>query len=291
MGYIISDITDACQLPLEVYWTDIGREYLIGKKQNRKKGIKVSYFSLGDSDCNYLVSDEPNNFLPIDFVPDITGDVDSCLKGTKGKIKSNLYLLPKHLIKTKQYTIKLIDNTNNSFNSCNINDLNYNIYINNVSIFNYEFNYKKYTGSDLIFLTQQDAQNYVDNNIKTNIKPEFINNVVFSVGINKNTNNTFTLFNPLFIITTNSFNDNVTDNSTSICGNNLKTTINFNSVTISNPNADVIEIENYSNRTTISGCDSVYLDCSAYYGIYAFSSVDMKSIWGCITSEFDGWVG
>ena len=93
MGYIISDITDACQLPLEVYWTDIGREYLIGKKQNRKKGIKVSYFSLGDSDCNYLVSDEPNNFLPIDFVPDIAGDVDSCLKGTKAEIKSNLYLL------------------------------------------------------------------------------------------------------------------------------------------------------------------------------------------------------
>lgn len=291
MGYIISDITDACQLPLEVYWTDIGREYLIGKKINRKKGIKALYFSLGDSDCNYLVSDEPNNFLPIDFVPDIAGDVNSCLKGTKNSIKSNIYLLPKNLIKTKQYIIKLNDNTNSTITSCDINSLLYQLNINNISIFNNNLNYKTYTGSDKIFLTQKDAQNYIDNNIKTNIKSEFINNVSYSVGINKNTNNTFTLFNPMFIIITDSFTDNVTDNSTTICGNNLNTIINFTSIAISNPNADVIQTENYSNRTTISGCDSVYLDCSSYYGIYAFSSVDMESIWGCITSEFEGWVG
>lgn len=292
MGFIFSDSSDACNLPLEIYWTDLGREYLIGKKSNRKKGISVKYFTLGDSDCNYIISEEPNNMLPPNFVPDAAGDVTNCLKGTKDNIlKSNVYLLPQHLIKTKQYTITLTDNTNNSTASCQINDLIYKIYLNGSNIFINDLIYSVYTGGGRIFLTEQDAQTYVDNNIIANINSLYINNVSFTVGINKNTNGTFSLFNPMFIIITDAFTDLVADNSTSICSNSLKTNISFSTAVISDPNAGTPAIDDYSVNTKISGCDSVVVDCSAYYNIYAFSSTPLTNIWDCIVSNFSGWVG
>lgn len=71
MGFIVTGQTETV-----VYLTHIGAEYLAGKKTSPKDLI-IKYFSLGDSDANYLVDERLN----ADYVPDLTGrDASCCLK-------------------------------------------------------------------------------------------------------------------------------------------------------------------------------------------------------------------
>jgi len=67
-----------CFNNFEVFWTDIGKDYLIGKNTN-KRGLYITSFSLGDNDCNYLINPIPKS----SFITDITGNHKTCLLGTK----------------------------------------------------------------------------------------------------------------------------------------------------------------------------------------------------------------
>jgi len=70
MGFITTGQTD-----IVVYLTPVGAEYLAGKKKS-KTDLGIKYFTLGDSDTNYLVLKKLNK----GYVPDATGEDSSCLK-------------------------------------------------------------------------------------------------------------------------------------------------------------------------------------------------------------------
>ena len=67
---------------LYAYLTPKGREYIVdGDKQD----FQIAYFTLHDDDVNYFVSSNISAgttyyTLPSGFVPDITGDADTCIK-------------------------------------------------------------------------------------------------------------------------------------------------------------------------------------------------------------------
>jgi hypothetical protein len=67
---------------LYAYLTPKGREYILdGDKQD----FQIAYFTLHDDDVNYFVSSNISAgttyyTLPSGFVPDITGDADTCIK-------------------------------------------------------------------------------------------------------------------------------------------------------------------------------------------------------------------
>lgn len=294
MGFIKEDnIIDWCDMNLNIYWTDIGKKYLYGGKNGRKTGIRATYFSLGDSDTNYNVSDNPILELPHNFVPDISGFESNCLLGTKHNfINNHINFLSANLIKTKKYYINLIDNTNQSTNSCNINDLIYKIFYNGSNIFINDKIYSVYTAKNIDFRTKLDAEDYINKNIINNIDASFVNNVSVVSGIKQNIDNTYSISNIGFIITTNVFNDQVGDNESYICSNSLNTEIRFETVITSNPNPS--NFINNSNQTQILGCGDVIpttIDCSQYYSISAFNfNVELSEIWECIVSNFDGWI-
>ena len=78
MGFLPSNGV-LCFNDFDIFWTDIGRDYLIGKNPN-KAGLLIHSFCLGDNDTNYT-----NSFAPeIGFIPDATGYHRGCLLGTKG---------------------------------------------------------------------------------------------------------------------------------------------------------------------------------------------------------------
>jgi hypothetical protein len=74
-------ITSSTTKTLSAYLTQLGRKYVL---DGNKEDFQIEYFSLHDDDTNYnLASIKTNNIyntLPSGFVPDITGDIDSCLK-------------------------------------------------------------------------------------------------------------------------------------------------------------------------------------------------------------------
>ncbi len=77
MGFLPSNGV-LCFNDFDIFWTDIGRDYLIGKNPN-KQGLIIYSFSLGDNDTNYM-----NSFPPeLNFIPDATGNHRGCLLGTK----------------------------------------------------------------------------------------------------------------------------------------------------------------------------------------------------------------
>lgn len=92
MGYLPSNGV-LCFNDFDVFWTDIGRDYLIGKRPN-KKGLIITSFSLGDNDCNYLIAPVPKT----SFITDITGNHKPCLLATK--------------VNTIRYEIMVEGNTN-----------------------------------------------------------------------------------------------------------------------------------------------------------------------------------
>lgn len=75
MGFIPSGTSSA----MTIYFTEKGVEYLLGKRKSPEDLI-IRYFTLGDSDMNYKVT----NSLTNGYVPDISG-----LSGTSVNITGN----------------------------------------------------------------------------------------------------------------------------------------------------------------------------------------------------------
>lgn len=77
MGFIPSASTTT----LTAYLTQKGREYIL---RGNKTDFNIKFFSLHDSDINYFISsdfvDGDYNIPQSGFVPDITGDDDTCIK-------------------------------------------------------------------------------------------------------------------------------------------------------------------------------------------------------------------
>ncbi len=71
MGFISTGQTDG----MVIYFTPKAIEYLMGKKKS-KSDLSVKYFSLGDSDANYLI----NNRLISGTITDLSGEETICLK-------------------------------------------------------------------------------------------------------------------------------------------------------------------------------------------------------------------
>ncbi len=71
MGYISTGQTDG----MVIYFTPKAIEYLMGKKTS-KTDLSIKYFSLGDSDANYLI----NKRLQTGYVSDLSGEDTVCLK-------------------------------------------------------------------------------------------------------------------------------------------------------------------------------------------------------------------
>jgi hypothetical protein len=86
MGFIPSSTTQT----LSAYLTEQGRKYIL---TGLKTDFTIKYFSLHDSDINYviasnIVSSNYNN-LPNGFVPDITGDISECIKSIAKGVSPN----------------------------------------------------------------------------------------------------------------------------------------------------------------------------------------------------------
>lgn len=69
---------------LYAYLTPKGREYIL---EGDKQDFQIAYFTLHDDDVNYFISSNISAgttskylTLPSGFVPDITGDIDTCIK-------------------------------------------------------------------------------------------------------------------------------------------------------------------------------------------------------------------
>lgn len=86
MGYVgnnfINDIINSGELSIS--WTKIGREYLIGKKKNRKVGLTITYFTVSDIDTNYKI------LTRADLIPNITGEEYFCINGN---LRDNAFYL------------------------------------------------------------------------------------------------------------------------------------------------------------------------------------------------------
>ena len=108
MGFLKSNGI-VCDGNITVFWTDIGREYLMGFKKP-KDGAVPYYFSLADGDTNYLNQFEPQ----AGFIPDLTGNHNQCLLPTKDTIVRNQLTVENKLGKL----IPLISNVRD----CNISD-------------------------------------------------------------------------------------------------------------------------------------------------------------------------
>ncbi len=89
MGFVLS----SPKIILNVYYTQVGREYLI---KGTTEQSTINYFSLGDSDCNYNISQieilDSHNILPIGFVPNLTGDHIGCIKSVADGIGQKYYI-------------------------------------------------------------------------------------------------------------------------------------------------------------------------------------------------------
>ena len=80
-SYIVSSGSSQCTKELAVSWTPLGRQYLSGSRPNRVQGITIAYFTLGDSDINYNLSN--SNIESDKIIPSITGVANACLNGTR----------------------------------------------------------------------------------------------------------------------------------------------------------------------------------------------------------------
>lgn len=93
MGFIPSSST----IQLYAYFTQYGREKIANSIRN---DVRVTQFSLHDDDVNYILTKEivngTYNKLPTGFVPDLTGDIDTCIKSIANGI--NKEYLNKNLL-------------------------------------------------------------------------------------------------------------------------------------------------------------------------------------------------
>lgn len=77
MGYISAFSSFTCNNIIDVHWTELGRKYLMSFGAQRTRS-QIYYFSLSDTDKNYINVQEP---AP-GFIPDLTGDHTLCLVPT-----------------------------------------------------------------------------------------------------------------------------------------------------------------------------------------------------------------
>lgn len=78
MGFVASSST----IQLYAYFTQSAREKIF---DGEEKNFTATYFTLHDNDVNYYLSSKPTittpyNTLPSGFIPDVTGDADTCIK-------------------------------------------------------------------------------------------------------------------------------------------------------------------------------------------------------------------
>lgn len=81
MGFIGTGQSDVV-----VYLTPLGAEYLAGRKKSATD-LAIKYFTMGDSDSNYLVKKR----LQSSYVPDLTGEDSFCLKIAYDTFKYFIY--------------------------------------------------------------------------------------------------------------------------------------------------------------------------------------------------------
>jgi hypothetical protein len=89
MGFVSS----TPKITLNAYLTQVGREYFISGTVEQ---TEIMYFSVGDSDCNYLISQieigDEHNTLVSGYVPDLTGDTTGCIKSVADGIGQKYYI-------------------------------------------------------------------------------------------------------------------------------------------------------------------------------------------------------
>jgi len=71
MGFISSGQTDG----MVIYFTPKAIEFLMGQKKSASD-LAITYFTLGDSDTNYLIE----NKLGTGYITDLSGESTLCLK-------------------------------------------------------------------------------------------------------------------------------------------------------------------------------------------------------------------
>ncbi len=89
MGFVPS----TPKITLNAYLTQVGREYLI---TGTTEQATIAYFGLGDSDCNYIISQveigDEHNTLTSGYVVDITGDNVGCIKSIADGIGQRYFI-------------------------------------------------------------------------------------------------------------------------------------------------------------------------------------------------------
>lgn len=272
-----------CTKPFTISWTKLGREYLIGKKQGRKSGITVRFFSLGDSDANYYTK----SVLKSGLVPSITGVQNECINGNlRDDILFKINLNKQGLILLKDYSI-VIPKNNNDPSSCPNSALQYNVFLNNISILNTTIDYFTLLPSNP-FNTINDINNY-GNNLITFVNNQYQSDILFSYSYELIPNTILYRITGLTIKINNlSFTDFITDNSNTICNNLIQSVIVFTQKTIENPNF----VENMNmNGMVLPDCTGEF-DCADYYPeLSKAETFKLETILDCIASEFEGWIG
>jgi len=109
-------IASADTIYATAYLTELGRKYLFNSNDTPRfttldngqtiDRLKITRFSLGDTDVNYRLADQ----LASGDVPDLSGENETAIKGTKGRFLDNLIspgetTLPKTSIDTVEYKV------------------------------------------------------------------------------------------------------------------------------------------------------------------------------------------
>jgi len=86
MGFIAENNT----IQIKTYLTQLGRKYIL---DGNKEDFQIEFFTLHDDDINYQISsnivDGFYNTTPSGFIPDLTGDDDTCIKSVAYGVEPN----------------------------------------------------------------------------------------------------------------------------------------------------------------------------------------------------------
>ncbi len=239
MGYvnnigILSGTT--CTKELSISWTKLGREYLIGKRAGRKKGITIKYFSLQDKDINY--NTDLNN--RDSFVPNITGIDNQCINGNLvDEVQSLVNLNKEGLILVKDFNIYLKDNENDA--NCPTNQVIYDAFIDGVSIFKTKPNYYNMYFSHT---TGGPYYDYGNSYFKASYIKDSLSSIIDVTFSQRPFGTSEIIYAYNLKIKSLPGNSVVTDNIADICGNKFSSTITFEQKVIIDPNA--IDTDNIS---------------------------------------------
>lgn len=257
MGFVNND--SGLTNNLKISWTDIGREYLIGLRANRKSGLIIKKFSLSDKDINYTVKDQDY----INLIPNITGVENRCINGNKHTSQHSLLnVLESQVLSYKNYSFEIVP-TRTTREPSNLNCLETNVYdilVDNISIFNQKL--------PLPLLTNN------------------INDVIFYVKSDFQSNVSVTEPN---IIRLNNLSENaiVSDNGLNRCNWGFNTFISEELIQLNNPasSTTINYSVNISNR-----CEKSAVECSDYYSNLALDyNLSIGTILDCFVCKFDGF--